>query len=97
MFNSMYNKNIRYKKTWAPWRRCPVRKVTAKGGGAAIPARPRLLGRLVAAAVAGAGGRAPVTVKMRTGISDGIQTYLEVCRVLCGATTCSLPFCQDST
>jgi Dihydrouridine synthase (Dus) len=56
-----------------------VRKVTAKGGGAAIPARPRLLGQLVAAAVAGAAGRAPVTVKMRTGLSDGVQTYLEVC------------------
>lgn len=60
---------------------CPVRKVTAKGGGAAVPARPRLLGQLVAAAVAGAGGHAPVTVKMRTGISDSIQTYLEAGRV----------------
>lgn len=54
-----------------------MRKVTAKGGGAAIPARPRLLGQLVAAAVAGAGGSVPVTVKMRIGLSDGIHTYLE--------------------
>lgn len=58
--------------------RCPVRKVTAKGGGTAIPARPRLLGQLVAAAVAGAGGRAAVTIKLRIGLSDSIQTYLEV-------------------
>src|SRR5690242_16548223 len=33
---------------------CPVRKVTRKGGGAAIPARPKLLARIVRAAVQGA-------------------------------------------
>ena len=37
---------------------CPVRKVTSKGGGAAIPLKPRLLRNIVAAAVAGAGARA---------------------------------------
>src|SRR5690606_38225297 len=30
---------------------CPVRKVTSKGGGAAIPAKPRLLAKIVRAAV----------------------------------------------
>ncbi|KAI8464215.1 MAG: dihydrouridine synthase-domain-containing protein [Monoraphidium minutum] len=48
---------------------CSVRKVTARGGGAALPLRPRLFRALVAAAVEGAGGRAAVTVKMRIGVS----------------------------
>jgi len=43
-----------------------------------MQARPRLLAQLVAAAVAGAGSAAVVTVKFRTGISDAIQTFLEV-------------------
>ena len=30
---------------------CPVRKVTANGGGAAIPARPRLMARILRAVV----------------------------------------------
>ncbi len=59
---------------------CPVRKVTAHGGGAAIPLRPKLMARLVAAAVAGAGG-APVTVKVRKGIDEERLTYLEAGRV----------------
>ncbi len=41
-------------------------------------ARPRLLAQLVAAAVAGAGDAAVVTVKFRIGISDALQTFLEV-------------------
>jgi hypothetical protein len=52
-----------------------------KGGGSAIPLRPRLLARLVAAAVAGVNdtGRAvPVTVKMRVGLSDDLPTFLQV-------------------
>ena len=36
---------------------CPVRKVTRKGGGAAIPAKPNLLRAIVRAAVEAAGGR----------------------------------------
>ncbi len=54
---------------------CPVRKVTRHGGGAAIPARPRLLAAIVDAAVRGAGG-VPVTVKMRMGIDDERLTFL---------------------
>ena len=53
---------------------CPVRKVTSQGGGSAIPAKPRLVARLVRAMVASARG-VPVTVKMRTGIDAGRLTY----------------------
>jgi nifR3 family TIM-barrel protein len=53
---------------------CPVRKVTSRGGGAAIPARPRLLARIVAAAVANAGA-VPVTLKFRIGIDESVITF----------------------
>jgi nifR3 family TIM-barrel protein len=59
---------------------CPVRKVTRKGGGAAIPARPRLLARIVRAAV-GAAGAVPVTIKFRMGINDSLRTDLDAGRV----------------
>jgi nifR3 family TIM-barrel protein len=59
---------------------CPVRKVTAQGGGAAIPARPRLLGRLIGAVVARAGA-VPVTAKFRKGIDDSLTTFLDAGRV----------------
>ena len=52
---------------------CPVRKVTRKGGGAAIPARPKLLARIVRAAV-GAAGSVPVTLKFRMGVDDSLRT-----------------------
>jgi nifR3 family TIM-barrel protein len=55
---------------------CPVRKVTRKGGGAAIPARPRLLARIVRAAVQNAGS-VPVTIKFRLGIDDAVSTFLD--------------------
>ncbi|MFP6623535.1 MAG: tRNA dihydrouridine synthase DusB [Myxococcota bacterium] len=55
---------------------CPVRKVTRKGGGAAIPARPRLLARIVRAAVEHAGD-VPVTIKFRLGIDDDVSTFLD--------------------
>jgi nifR3 family TIM-barrel protein len=55
---------------------CPVRKVTSKGGGAAIPLKPRLLRNIVAAAVASAGG-VPVTIKFRIGVDDAHHTYLQ--------------------
>jgi nifR3 family TIM-barrel protein len=59
---------------------CPAAKITRQGGGAAIPYRPRLLGRIVGAAVRGAGA-VPVTVKMRTGIDDHLLTFREAGRV----------------
>jgi nifR3 family TIM-barrel protein len=59
---------------------CPVRKVTSKGGGAAIPLKPRLLRNIVRAAVAAAGA-VPVTLKFRIGIDDAHETHLEAGRI----------------
>jgi nifR3 family TIM-barrel protein len=59
---------------------CPVRTVTRKGGGAAIPVRPRLLANIVRAAVREA-GEVPVTIKFRMGIDDNLLTYLDSGRV----------------
>ncbi|MEM7045816.1 MAG: tRNA-dihydrouridine synthase family protein, partial [Pseudomonadota bacterium] len=43
---------------------CPVRKITRKGGGAALPLRRRLFQDIVGSAVR-ASGVVPITVKMR--------------------------------
>jgi len=59
---------------------CPVRKVTSKGGGAAIPLKPKLLRRIVRAAVEAA-GEVPVTLKFRIGIDERYPTYLEAGRI----------------
>jgi nifR3 family TIM-barrel protein len=59
---------------------CPAPKVTRRGGGSAIPLKPRLMARLVRATVRGA-GRVPVTVKVRKGIDDTLLTYLDAGRV----------------
>ncbi len=59
---------------------CPVRKVTSKGGGAAIPLKPKLLRNIVRAAVRAA-GRVPVTLKFRVGIDDGHPTFLDAGRI----------------
>ncbi len=59
---------------------CPVRKVTSKGGGAAIPVKPRLLRAIVRAAVQAAGA-VPVTIKFRIGIDERIETYLDAGRI----------------
>jgi nifR3 family TIM-barrel protein len=59
---------------------CPVRKVTSKGGGSAIPLKPRLLRAIVAAAVRHA-GRVPVTLKFRMGIDDRYLTFLDSGRI----------------
>lgn len=59
---------------------CPVRKVTSKGGGAAIPLKPRLLRNIVRAAVAAA-GEIPVTIKFRIGVDDDHETHLEAGRI----------------
>jgi nifR3 family TIM-barrel protein len=63
---------------------CPVRKVTRHGGGAAIPARPRLLAAIVDAAVRGARGT-PVSVKMRMGLDDERLTFLDAGRAAADA------------
>ncbi len=59
---------------------CPVRKVTRKGGGAAIPAKPRLLASIVGAAVRNAGD-IPVTIKFRMGIDDSLRTDAQAGRI----------------
>jgi nifR3 family TIM-barrel protein len=59
---------------------CPVRKVTSRGGGAAVPAKPRLLRAIVRAAVQAA-QRIPVTIKVRIGIDDEHETFIEAGRI----------------
>ncbi len=61
---------------------CPVPKVTRRGGGAALPYKRRLFGRIVAAAVkATEGTDIPVTVKFRVGIDDRHHTHLDAGRI----------------
>jgi len=59
---------------------CPVRKVTASGGGAAIPVKRRLLQKIVKSVVASAGA-VPVTIKFRKGIDDSLLTFLDAGRI----------------
>src|SRR5512139_3221480 len=59
---------------------CPVRKVTRRGGGAALPAKPRLLRNIVRAAVSRAGD-VPVTLKFRIGIDEGLETFRDAGRI----------------
>ena len=56
---------------------CPVPKVTRKGGGSALPWKQDLFRRIMHAAVDNAGGKVPVSVKMRKGIDDDHLTYLD--------------------
>jgi nifR3 family TIM-barrel protein len=59
---------------------CPVPKVTRQGGGSAVPLKPRLLARIVRAAVRSAGS-VPITIKVRKGIDETLLTYLDSGRV----------------
>ncbi len=59
---------------------CPMPKVTRRGGGAAIPLRPRLFAAIVGAAV-GAAGDVPVTVKFRLGTDADHLTFLDAGRI----------------
>lgn len=64
---------------------CPVPKVTRKGGGAALPYKRNLFGRIVAAAVkATEGTDIPVTVKFRVGIDENHHTHLDAGRIAAG-------------
>jgi nifR3 family TIM-barrel protein len=62
---------------------CPAAKVTRKGGGAAVPAKPNLLRAIVRAAVgAAAPYGVPVTAKFRMGLWDDLRTDVrtgEIC------------------
>ena len=54
---------------------CPAAKVTRKGGGAAVPAKPALLRAIVRAAVRAASPYGvPVTTKFRMGLWDDLRT-----------------------
>ena len=59
---------------------CPMPKVTRKGGGAAIPLKPRLFAAIVGSAVEAAGD-VPVTVKFRLGTDAGHLTFLDTGRI----------------
>lgn len=59
---------------------CPVPKVTRRGGGSAIPAKPRLLASIVGAAVRNA-GRVPITIKFRMGIDESLLTFEDAGRI----------------
>jgi nifR3 family TIM-barrel protein len=62
---------------------CPAAKVTRRGGGAAVPAKPKLLRAIVRAAVHNAAPYGvPVTAKFRIGLRDDVITHLstgEIC------------------
>ncbi len=62
---------------------CPAAKVTRRGGGAAVPARPELLRAVLRAAVTSSAPYAvPVTAKFRMGLFDDWLTHVrtgEVC------------------
>jgi nifR3 family TIM-barrel protein len=61
---------------------CPVPKVTRRGGGAALPFKRRLFGKIVRAAIRGTGNSGiPVTVKFRIGIDDAHHTHLDAGRI----------------
>ena len=61
---------------------CPAPKVTAKGGGAALPVRRRLMADIIGAVVrAAAPDGVPVTVKFRRGIDDSLLTALSTGRI----------------
>ncbi len=59
---------------------CPARKVTRRGGGAAVPLKRGLLRNILRAAVKAAGA-VPVTIKFRKGIDDDLLTYLDTGRI----------------
>lgn len=63
---------------------CPAAKVTRKGGGAAVPAKPRLLAAVVRAAVTAAEPYGvPVSAKFRMGLWDDLRTDVStglICR-----------------
>ena len=61
---------------------CPAAKVTRKGGGAAVPAKPNLLRAIVRSAVDAAEPYGiPVTIKFRKGIDDRLLTHITTGRI----------------
>eukprot|EP00189_Rhodosorus_marinus_P004723 CAMPEP_0113961274 /NCGR_PEP_ID=MMETSP0011_2-20120614/5214_1 /TAXON_ID=101924 /ORGANISM="Rhodosorus marinus" /LENGTH=358 /DNA_ID=CAMNT_0000972889 /DNA_START=174 /DNA_END=1250 /DNA_ORIENTATION=+ /assembly_acc=CAM_ASM_000156 len=66
---------------------CPMKKVTSKGGGAAICVKPKLLARLVRSVASSSQG-VPVTAKFREGIDASLSTFLDAGRA-CEAEGCA--------
>jgi nifR3 family TIM-barrel protein len=61
---------------------CPAAKVTRKGGGAAVPAKPNLLRAILRAAVGAAAPHGvPVTAKFRTGLFPSLLTHISTGRI----------------
>jgi nifR3 family TIM-barrel protein len=61
---------------------CPAAKVTRRGGGAAVPAKPKLLRAIVRAAVEAASPYdVPVTIKFRKGLFDSLLTFVATGRI----------------
>jgi len=61
---------------------CPAAKVTRRGGGAAVPAKPNLLRAIVREAVRSASPYGvPVTIKFRKGLFDSLLTHLQTGRI----------------
>ena len=61
---------------------CPAAKVTRKGGGAAVPAKPNLLRAILRSAVAaGAPYGVAITAKFRKGLYDELLTFVTTGRI----------------
>jgi nifR3 family TIM-barrel protein len=61
---------------------CPAAKVTRRGGGAAVPAKPNLLRAVLRAAVTAAEPYGvPVTAKFRKGLFDDLLTFVQTGRI----------------
>ena len=61
---------------------CPAAKVTRRGGGAAVPAKPKVLRAVLRAAVrAGEPYGIPVTAKFRMGLFDDLLTHIQTGRI----------------
>ncbi|MGE0000254.1 MAG: tRNA dihydrouridine synthase DusB [Ilumatobacteraceae bacterium] len=61
---------------------CPAAKVTRKGGGAAVPAKPNLLRAILRAAVGAATpSGVPVTAKFRMGLFPTLLTHISTGRI----------------
>ena len=61
---------------------CPAAKVTRRGGGAAVPAKPNLLRAIVREAVRAASPYGvPVTIKFRKGLFESLLTHVQTGRI----------------
>lgn len=61
---------------------CPAAKVTRKGGGAVVPAKPNLLRAILRSAVRAAEpAGVPITAKFRKGLDDSLLTFVPTGRI----------------